>query len=125
VPVVVHAGNGIQVDPGADPEVTEEVLRLEVAKARREARLAAERGHYDEAANLFANGARLASALPMSDMLVQEIMGDVGELRAGNWSAAQAKRNFSRSRGANKGRRTDYTAMPEPTEPPVDPDQQA
>lgn len=125
VPVVVHAGNGIQVDPGADPEVTEEVLRLEVAKARREARLAAERGEYDQAADLFANGARLASALPMSEMLVQEIMGDVGELRAGNWSAAQAKRNFSRSRGANKGRRTDYTAMPEPTEPPVDPDQQA
>ncbi len=38
VPVVVSAGNGAQGDPGASQEVTEEVLRLEVAKASRDAR---------------------------------------------------------------------------------------
>ncbi len=119
VPVVVHAGDGGQTDPGASPEVTEEVLRLEVAKARREAREAAERGDHGEASTHFIRGARMASVLPMSEALVNELLADADDLQRGHWDATQAKRNFSRSRSTSKGRRADYTAMPEQTEPPA------
>ncbi len=119
VPVVVHAGDSGQIDPGASPEVTEEVLRLEVAKARRQAREAAERGNHDQASMLFVQGARMATGLPMSEAIVSELLADADDLQRGHWNAAQAKRNFSRSRSTNKGRRTDYTSMPEP---PAQPD---
>jgi Ca-activated chloride channel family protein len=112
VPVVVTAGaaNGDAVDPGVSPEVTEEVLRLEVAKARRDAREAAERGDHDTAAGYLRRGATAASSLPMSEALVHELTLDADRLTDGQWDAGDAKRHMARSRGASKGRRTEYSA---------------
>lgn len=59
VPVVVSAGNGRQGNPGASHEVTEEVLRLEVAKSRRDARDAAHSGDFGTASRLLSGGADL------------------------------------------------------------------
>jgi hypothetical protein len=113
VPVVVTAGAGDggpdAVDPGASPEVTEEVLRLEVAKARREAREAAERGDYAEASGFMRRGALSAQQLPMSEALVHELSLDADRLTAGHWDAGDAKRHMARSRSASKGRRTEYS----------------
>jgi hypothetical protein len=108
--VTAGAGNGDVVDPGVSPEVTEEVLRLEVAKARRDAREAAERGEHDTAAGFLRRGAMAASSLPMSEALVHELTLDADRLTDGQWDAGDAKRHMARSRGASKGRRTEYSA---------------
>jgi hypothetical protein len=115
VPVVVTAGDTAESDPGANQDVTEEVLRLEVARTRRDARDAAERGDYGAASQFLAHGADVLAcmAAPMSE--IDELRRDSESLLDGDWSAAASKRNFSRSRSMSKGRRTDYA-------PPVDPD---
>ncbi len=114
VPVRVAAGSG--PDTGADNAVTEEVVRLEVARKRREAREAAERGDYGTASTLLSSGADAMMLLPDGLSVARELRRDADALQAGRWSADDAKRNFSRSRSTQKGRRTDYTA-PEPEEP--------
>lgn len=118
VPVRVTAGSGPDAgaDTGADDTVTEEVVRLEVARKRREAREAADRGDYGAASALMASGADAMMLLPDGISVARELRRDADALQAGMWSADAAKRNFSRSRSATKGRRTDYTA-PEPDEP--------
>jgi Ca-activated chloride channel family protein len=118
VPIVVTAGDVSHSDPGADHEVTEEVLRLEVARTRREARDAAERGDYGTASQLLATGADVLASIhaPMSE--VHELRRDAASLMVNEWSPEAAKRNFSRSRSTSKGRRTDY-APTEPDEPTV------
>ena len=117
VPVVVTAGatDADTPDAGASPEVTEEVLRLEVAKARRDAREAAEHGDYDTAAGFLRLGAVRAQHLPMSEALVHELSLDADRLTAGQWDAGDAKRHMARSRSTTKGRRTEYS--PDTDEP--------
>lgn len=115
VPVVVMAGAG--VDPAASPEVTEEVLRLEVAKTRREARDAADRGDLKSASQLLSTGADLLTRANASPREIGELRQDAAALEEGMWSPAAAKRQYSRSRSTHKGRRTDYAADIEPAEP--------
>jgi len=120
VPVVVTAGSSDAPDAGASPEVTEEVLRLQVAKARRDAREAAEHGDYAGAAGFLRMGATQAQHLPMSEALVHELSLDADRLTAGQWDAGDSKRHMARSRSTTKGRRTEYspdTDEPGPDEP--------
>ena len=112
VPVVVTVGDGSGTDTGADAAVTEEVLRLQVARTRKEARDAAERGDYTAASAMMTAGADLAECLPDEMRMVRELRLDAEALMTQTWSATDAKRNFSRSRSASKGRRTDYVAEP-------------
>ena len=116
VPVVVTAGESVDGDTGSDQEVVEEVLRLEVARTRRDARIAAERGDFGAASRLLAGGADVLASMsaPMSE--INELRRDAATLMVGEWSPEAAKRNFSRSRSASKGRRVDY-APPESDEP--------
>lgn len=106
VPVVVTAGSAGQSDTGGNPEVREEVLRLEVAKARREAREAAERGDYGTASQRLLHGAALAA--PWAPDVALELSNDAHALDERQWTAADSKRHFSRSRSANRGRKSDY-----------------
>ena len=117
VPVVVTAATVAGADDGANAEVTEEVLRLEVARNRREARDAAERGDLGTASQLLASSAILLSRTSAAQSEIEELRRDAAMLEQGNWSAANSKRNFSRSRTTSKGRRSDYTAPVEPDEP--------
>ncbi|CAB4364880.1 MAG: VWA domain-containing protein [Actinobacteria bacterium] len=112
VPVVVTVGDGSGPDTGADAAVTEEVLRLQVARTRKEARDAAERGDYNTASAMMTAGADLAECLPDELRMVRELRLDAEALMTQTWTATDAKRNFSRSRSASKGRRTDYVAEP-------------
>jgi Ca-activated chloride channel homolog len=118
VPIVVTAGDVSDGDPGAAPEVIDEVLRLEVARARRDARDAAERGDYGTASLRLATGADLLASMsaPMSEII--ELRRDSAALIEGTWSPEASKRNFARSRSVSKGRRTDY-APTDPDEPTV------
>lgn len=116
VPIVVTAGDARESDPGADHEVTEEVLRLEVARTRREARNAAERGDFETAAQLMSSGADMLTTLDAPSVEIDEFRADAFNLMQHDWSPMDSKRNFSRSRSTSKGRRTDY-APTEPDEP--------
>jgi len=114
VPVVVTAGSGIGPDEAADPEVTEEVLRLQVAKHRREAGDAAERGDYRTASSLLTTSADLLACTMASPSEIDELRRDAAGLDDGMWSAVASKRQFARSRSTSKGRRSNYEA---PTDP--------
>jgi Ca-activated chloride channel family protein len=119
VPVRVTAGDGSAADTGASADVTEEVLRLEVARVRREANDAADRGDYGRAHFLLSTSADQLRAYPSAATEVDELMADAARMRPETWSASDAKRNFSRSRGLSKGRRSTYSGQePRPDSPP-------
>lgn len=115
VPVVATAANVAGADYGASAEVVEEVLRLEVARHRREAREAAERGEFDAASLLLAAGADMLERTGAAPGEIAEMRQVSFSLSEGAWSALESKRQFSRSRSTSKGRRTNY-------EPPSDPE---
>jgi Ca-activated chloride channel family protein len=74
VPVVVHAGgDGTGGDPWADPAVTEEVTRLEIARERRAAQEAADRGDFGDAAARIS--AARAQAVVLADGDLQHALG--------------------------------------------------
>ncbi len=106
VPVMVTAGSG--ADAAADPEVTEEVLLLEVASNRREARNAAERGDLDSASRLLTSSAELLTRTSAPQSEIDELRRDAAALQRGAWSPTDSKRQYSMSRSTTKGRRTDY-----------------
>ena len=102
VPIVVTAGDASESDPGADHEVTEEVLRLEVARTRREARDAAERGDYGTASQLMSTGADVLTSIHAPISEIHELRRDAASLMVNEWSPEAAKRNFSRSRSTSR-----------------------
>ena len=112
VPVRLTVGADGAVDNGADPEVNEEVLRLEVARNRKAARDAAERGDYDGAAEYLRCSIDMLHDSAEGASVVDELRTDIDRLSTRMWSASDAKRHFSRSRSAMKGRRVDFTDIP-------------
>ena len=118
VPIVVTAGDPDDLDTAADPAVTEEVLVLEAARARRQARDAAERGDYDQASRLLASSADMLDLAGIRPFEVAELRTDAAALSHGQWSAAEAKKQFSRSRSTQRGRKSNYDDFTTP-----DPDQ--
>ena len=118
VPIVVTAGDPNDLDTAADPAVTEEVLVLEAARARRQARDAAERGDYDQASRLLASSADMLDLAGIRPFEVAELRTDAAALSQGQWSAAEAKKQFSRSRSTQRGRKSNYDDFTTP-----DPDQ--
>ena len=114
VPVVVTAGDTGTPDAAVDRAVQEEVLRLEVARNRRDAGDALRRGDVLGATNLLRAGAVLASGLPDGRALADELASDADAMEEQSWTDVDAKRMFSRSRGTFKGRRTDYSGPADP-----------
>jgi Ca-activated chloride channel family protein len=108
VPLKVSVGDVDSLDAGADDEVTEEVTRLEVARHRREAREAADRGDYGTASALLSTSADMLSAFPSEALAAAELRRDALNLGEGQWTASDAKRQYARSRSTSKGRRTEY-----------------
>lgn len=117
VPVVVTAGDTDSADGGADHEVTEEVVRLEVARTRKRANEAADRGDFTGAAEMLRQGSSVVFAMDSAAPLADELARDARLMEEQTWSAVDAKRAFSRSRSAGRGRKADYTA-PEPEPEP-------
>jgi Ca-activated chloride channel homolog len=110
VPVAVTSGTG---EGCIDATVHEEVLRLEVAKTRREARDAAERGDLSQASLRFMAAATMAEGLHGEESTVRELRLDAQRTDLGDWTATDAKRHYSRSRSVGRGRKSDYTAEPD------------
>lgn len=115
LPIVVCVGEADAMDVGADYEVTEEVIRLDVARHRRDARDAAEHGDFGAAASLLTRSADLLAGTTAAASEVNALRRAAADLHQNVWSPMEAKRQFSASRTANKGRRADYEA-------PIDPE---
>jgi len=110
LPISVTADDDApESDAGADPRVTEEVVVLEVARNRKAAREAAEHGDFGTASMLLHQSVRMASAMPSPMMFdIDDLQRDAVALEGGRWSAADAKKQWSRSRSASRGRKTNY-----------------
>lgn len=110
LPITVTAGDEApDFDAGADPRVNEEVIVLEVARNRKEAREAAERGEYGIASQLLRESAFMVGSVPHPDMVsMADLQSDADALEQGTWSAALAKKQFSRARSASRGRKSNY-----------------
>ena len=76
VPVVVTASDSDRPDPGADQEVREEVLRLEVARRRKDANEAARHGDFGAAARLLYLGAASIATVPGGAPVADELRRD-------------------------------------------------
>ena len=87
-----------------DPAVTEEVLVLRAATARREADEELQRGDFDAAAALFEQAADDLAACPAYAGDVDELRFDVVRLREGDTDENMRKRNFAATRQSTKGR---------------------
>lgn len=118
LPLTVTAGDDPDaVDVGADPRVTEHVLVLQAAAARRAARELADRGQYDDAADQLVCGAELLAQSGAPTREVDEMRRDARELRDGMWTMEQSKRQFARARSVAKGRRTHFDEVRDPSDP--------
>lgn len=127
VPVRLTAGDG---DVVIDNGVTEEVVRLEVARERRMAHEAAERGDYDGASALLRRGEVMARGYASLSGEADMLAADSALLRDGLWSEADQKRSYIRARGLSKGRRKDFSSYSDPdsqspSQPGSDPDSQS
>ena len=116
IPVTVRVGDGTDVDPDANPRVTEEVLLLQAAKAQRDARDAAEQGDFRLASTLLNATADMLEGTDAAPDLILELRIDAASLDAGEWNSAQSKKHFSRSRSTQRGRKANF-------EKPIEPDQ--
>lgn len=124
VPVRLKAGGGGEVV--LDEGVTEEVARLEVARDRRLAHDAAERGDYDAASTLLRNAAQTARGYRALEDEADLLDVDALRLADHDWSLADQKRSYSRSRGLQKGRTKGFSGPPPSSQQPSqDPDDQS
>ena len=113
LPVTVTTGDEAAIDSAADPRVTEEVLVLEVARNRREAREAAEAGDYGTASRLLREStAFLACMVAPSAAEIDDLQIDIERLEAGAWDAASSKKLHARARSASRGRKSNYENTP-------------
>ena len=94
-------------DDGASPEAREMAERMEAERHRRWGRELADSGRFDEAAAVFSIAADQFARLGLQDD-VALLTSDVDSLHSHEWSLAQSKKQFSRSRGTAKGRRFDH-----------------
>jgi Ca-activated chloride channel homolog len=112
LPVTVTVGAAGQADPGADPRVTEEVLVLAAARARREARHAADRGDLQGAStHLRVVADQLAEAC-VAPSEVEALRNEIAALEDGEWSAVSSKRMHSTAKSMNRKRRSNFDATP-------------
>lgn len=109
---IMAGGEPGAVDLLADPRVTEQVLVLEAAGARREARELAAAGRFVEAAAALDRGADLLERAGAPAAEVIEMRRDAEQLRQGEWSLHEAKRQHSRAQSTLKGRRTNFDDLP-------------
>lgn len=120
VPIVVTAGDGSgAIDLGADPDVTAQVLVLQASRSRREARDAAERGEFRAASALLSLSADLLHRSGANPRDVAELRFDASQLEDGIWSAADSKKQFSRNRSTQRGRKSNYEGPTDQNDEPV------
>lgn len=123
VPVRITAGDGQVV---LDEGVAEEIVRLGVARERREAQEAADRGDFSAAAGLLRSSAVMARGFASLSADADLLDAQAIRMEQGDWSESDKKRSYIESRRLHKGRKKEFSAYTEPSEPsqPSDPSQQ-
>jgi Ca-activated chloride channel family protein len=106
VPVSITVGAPGEHDAGADPRVRDEVIVLQAARDRREARLLADRGDFDGAVRLVEGSlARLQTVADQSSA-VRDTNVQLHHLLNRTWDRQASKSSLAGSRAMNRKRRT-------------------
>lgn len=108
VPVTVTAGDSTTIDSGADPRVTEEVVLLDAAHQRREARRLADEGDFEGGmfhADLAMN---LLSTLPSQATAYAQTVDEYDAISDHSWSSTHSKQAYSASRQMSRKRATQF-----------------
>jgi Ca-activated chloride channel family protein len=106
VPVSITVGSPGEHDAGADPRVRDEVVVLQAARDRREARRLADLGEFDAAANVVQSTLlRLQSVDGQSDT-VRDLQNQLDRLRTRNWDTGDSKSTLAMSRAMYRKRHT-------------------
>lgn len=117
IPITVTAGENGIVDSAADPRVTEEVIVLEAARDRREARRRADTGDYEGAQQIAERVVdRLREVPSQSDAYFQAV-AEHDAIRSRSWDASHSKQAYSSSREMSRKRMSQYRSDQPPSEP--------
>lgn len=118
IPMGIGASNDPDaVDPGADPEVIEQVNVLKAADERRKALDALDRGDFDAASISLLAAADLLEATDTDARFIRELRHDALRASRHDWDAATTKKNFSAQRSASKGRKARYDDVTDDSDP--------
>jgi len=119
IPVMIGAAPGSDVDSaGVDPEVTEEVNVLKIARARKVANEAAGKGDHDTAKQALLAVQPLTSNARMTSRDLGEFVDDIERMSRRDWQDSDNKRMHSTMRQSSKGRKARYDEI---TDRPEDP----
>lgn len=120
VPVTVGAAPGFDADrAGVDPEVTEEVNVLKIARARKEANEAASRGDHDTATTALESVRPLTMNARMTSRDLGEFADDIERMSRSDWHDQDIKRMHSNMRQSSKGRKARYDDISDQPEDPA------
>ena len=109
VPVMVGATDPAVADAiEPDAQVIEQVNVLRAAKLRSEAFEAERHGDRNVAIRKLQQALPMLRAASASTSDIAELEDDIARLQRGDWHEADMKRQFSTTRGINKGRRSRY-----------------
>ena len=120
VPVTVGAAPGSDADrAGVDPEVTEEVNVLKIARARKEANEAASRGDHETATTALESVRPLTANARMTSRDLGEFADDIERMSRSDWHDQDIKRMHSTMRQSSKGRKARYDDISDLPEDPA------
>ncbi|MFM8483423.1 MAG: vWA domain-containing protein, partial [Actinomycetota bacterium] len=108
IPVAITVGAPGTHDAGADPRVRDEVIVLQVAKERRQARDLANGGEFDAAANLLDGVAQRLRAVVGREADADRLVRDAAKLRRREWDAGTSKTYLAQSVRYSRDRQTTF-----------------
>ena len=106
IPVSITVGQPGEHDAGADPRVRDEVVVLQAARERREARRLADRGQFDAAARMMESTVMHLQTVDGQSDMVRDIRMQIDRLNDGRWNAGDSKSTLAMSRAMDRKRRT-------------------
>lgn len=107
LPVTIEFGTDPDVAP-VNAEVVEQVRLLTAARARDEARRAADEGRYDVAARSLRSAAAMLDGIEAGELQRLELLSDADRLDRQDWDLGSSKRLHSTTRTQSTGRRARY-----------------
>jgi Ca-activated chloride channel family protein len=108
VPITVTAGTPGTIDSGADPRVTDEVVLLQAAADRRQARERADRGDFEGGMRFARQAVERLSGLPEQMTEWTQARLELKAMEQRRWSAADSKRSYSATRRMSRKRETQF-----------------
>ena len=106
IPVSITVGAPGEHDAGADPRVRDEVVVLQAARDRREARRLADKGQFDAAAHMMEAMVVNLASVDGQEGTVRDLRSQINRLRNQRWDAGDSKSSLMMSRSMDRKRRT-------------------